>query len=110
MFTELYLHTTNPKITLFDMFRENLGSILVSVVFHTVIYSLTLNVASFIFFGKFLSSAVNVRLSVVLLFIMFFGYIARYYHVKDIYGAYRGDIEKVRAHCDRLYIGWIFIG
>jgi len=110
MFTELYLHTTNPKSTLYDLFKENLGSILVSVIFHTVIYSLTLNIASFIFFGHILSATVNMRLCMVLSLIMFFGYIARYYHVKDIYRAYRGNIEKTREHCDRLYIGWIFIG
>lgn len=110
MFTELYVDTTNPKITLYDMFRENLGSIFISVIFHTVIYSLTLNSASLIFFGKFLSTTINLRLFIVLLLIMFFGYIARYYHVKDIYRAYKGNIEKTREHCDRLYIGWIFIG
>jgi len=110
MFTELYLSTTNPKITLYDMYRENLGSILGSVIFHTVIYCAVLNIASFIFFGKFLSTIVNLRLSVILILIMFFGYIGRYYHVKDIYQAYKGDLEKTRAHCDRLYIGWIFIG
>ena len=110
MFTELYLHTTNPKITLYDMYRENLGSIIVSVIFHTVLYCAVFNVASFIFFERILSTTVNLRLSVILILIMFFGYIGRYYHVKDIYRAYKGNMEKVRAHCDRLYIGWIFIG
>ena len=110
MFTKIYLSTTNPKITLYDMFRENLSSILVSVIFHTVLYCAVFNVASFIFFGRILSSVINLRLVLTLLLIMFFGYIARYYHVKDIYTAYKGNMEKTRAHCDRLYIGWIFIG
>jgi hypothetical protein len=109
MFTELYLTTTDPTKTLGDIYRENIGSILVSVVFHTVVYAATINLAFFIFNGKWLSSVVNARLVSALLFIMFFGYIGRYYNVKDIYRAYSKDAEKTRAHADKLYIGWIFI-
>jgi hypothetical protein len=86
-----------------------MGAILASVIFHTLVYAFFLNLASFIFFNKPLSYAVNTRLVIALLFIMFFGYIARYYHVKNIYKAYAYDKEKTRIHCDKLYIGWIFI-
>ena len=110
MFTELYLKTTDPNKSLSAYFRENLASILASVIFHTVIYVFTFNLASFIFLGRSLSSRVNTRLVLVLLFIMFFGYIGRFYHVKEIYKAYGYDKEKTRVHLDKLYIGWIFIG
>lgn len=40
---------------------------------------------------------------------MFFGFFARFFHVKDIFKAYNGDIERTRNHLDKLYISWIFI-
>jgi hypothetical protein len=41
--------------------------------------------------------------------IMAFGFLARFFHVKDIYKAYDNDLEKTRSHLDKLYIGWVFI-
>jgi hypothetical protein len=40
---------------------------------------------------------------------MFFGFFARFLHVKEVYRAYGNDMEKTREHVDKLYIGWIFI-
>jgi len=48
-------------------------------------------------------------LLVFLMVVMVFGYLARFYHVKEIYQAY-GDKARARAHVDQLYVGWIFIG
>jgi hypothetical protein len=110
MFTELYLTTTDPTKTLGGIYRENTGYILVSVIFHTLVYTIAFNLVSFILFNKWLSRDMNARLVGVLLVIMFFGYIGRYYHVKDIYKAYSNDKEKTREHVDKLFIGWIFIG
>jgi hypothetical protein len=109
MFTKLYLKTTDPKITLQQMLQENMAMILVSTIFHTIVYLAFANLMSYIFFGKYLSVGINTRLTASLLFIMFFGYIGRYYHVKDIYNAYNKNADKTRYHLDRLYIGWIFI-
>jgi hypothetical protein len=41
---------------------------------------------------------------------MIFGYVGRHYEVKDIYNAYGKNMEKARAHIDKLFITWIFIG
>jgi len=109
MFTELYLKTTDPKISLPQMLQQNIGMILVSTIFHTIVYTAFANLASYIFFGKYLSVGINTRLIASLLLIMFFGYIGRYYHVKDVYNAYSKNADKTRNHLDRLYIGWIFI-
>jgi len=109
MFTELYLTTTDPTKTLGDIYREKSGSILASIIFHTAIYAIAFNLVSFILFNKCLTYTQNTRLVLVLLIIMFFGYIGRYYHVKDIYMAYSKDREKTHAHTDKTYIGWIFI-
>jgi len=109
MFTELYLKTTDPKGSLTSVLKENMMGIMVSVLFHTIIYWGFVQLVSFIFLGRGLSSAVSVRLLVALVLIMFFGYIGRYYHVKDVYNAYGHDMVKTRAHLDRLYVGWIFI-
>ena len=109
MFTKLYLDSTNPKLTLSQLFSENMFSIIVSVVFHTIVYALFFNMVSYIFMGSFLSRRTNMHMILALVLIMFFGYIGRFYHVKDIYNAYNGDMEKVRNHLDKLYITWVFI-
>jgi hypothetical protein len=110
MFTDLYLETTNPKLTLSQFFSKNImKGIIISVIFHTIIYAVFCNLISYIFFGKVLSKSINIRLIISLLFIMFFGFLARFLHVKEIYKSYHYNLEKTRNHLDRLYIGWIFI-
>ena len=110
MFTDLYLQTTDPKISLKDWVSSKIiVLIFLSVLFHTILYASFANIVSYIFFGKYLSSSVNTRLLTFLLFVMFFGFFARYFHVREIYKAYHYDLEKTRNHLDRLYIGWIFI-
>jgi hypothetical protein len=109
MFTELYLSTTNPNLSLSEMISRNTVPLLISIVFHTIVYMLFANIVSYIFFGKLLSMKINNRLFIILLLIMSFGYIGRFYHVKDVYRAYNKDMVKTRNHLDKLYIGWIFI-
>jgi uncharacterized membrane protein len=110
MFTELYLQTTNPQTSLQQFFSPVIFTmILFSTIFHTILYASTFNLASYIFYGKILSSAVNQRLILSLAIIMFLGFFARFLHVKEIYKAYNYNLEKTRAHLDRLYITWIFI-
>jgi hypothetical protein len=110
MFTKLYLDTTNPNLSLSQFFQPTIFfPMLVSILFHTIIYTLFCNMVSFIFFDKILSNSINKRLILCLLPIMFFGFIGRFFHVKEIYRAYNGNMEKTRNHLDKLYISWIFI-
>jgi hypothetical protein len=109
MFTKLYLDTTNPKNTFTQMICQNKMPLFVSVLLHTIIYSVFINLASYIFYNKMLSTDINIRLLIVLFIIMTLGYIGRYYHVKDIYNAYNKNIQKTREHLDKLYISWVFI-
>jgi uncharacterized RDD family membrane protein YckC len=110
MFTKLYLDTTNPKARFGELFEAPiLVPMIISVLFHTIIYALFCNMVSYIFFGKGLSLIVNKRLIMFLIPIMVFGFIGRFFHVKDIYRAYNGNMEKTRKHLDKLYITWIFI-
>lgn len=110
MFTKLYLDTTNPKLQFSQLLQKPIFiSIIVSVVFHTILYILFLNMTHFIFFRKILSNVTNKLLLLFLISIMFFGFFARFFHVKEIYRAYDGDITKTRQHLDNLYISWIFI-
>lgn len=107
MFTQLYLLSTNPELSLSGLIAQS-GPIFVSAVFHTVVYVAFTNVVWFIFTGSVLSNQVNQRLMIFLMTVMLFGYLARFYHVKEIYHAYQ-DAELTRRHVDQLYIGWIFI-
>jgi hypothetical protein len=110
MFTTLYLDTTNPKLRFTDMFTTRIMlPLLVSVIVHTILYISFCNMVSYIFFGKVLSNVINKRLAMFLFPIMFYGYYARFFHVKEIYNAYNGDMNKTRNHLDQLYISWIFI-
>uniref|UniRef100_A0A6C0B0M7 Uncharacterized protein n=1 Tax=viral metagenome TaxID=1070528 RepID=A0A6C0B0M7_9ZZZZ len=110
MFTDLYLTTTNPTLPLSALFTvKTMSQIILSVIFHTILYASFFNLASYIFLGKLLSKIVNTRLIISLLVIMFFGFFARFFHVKEIYRAYHKNMEKTRNHLDKLYIGWIFI-
>ena len=110
MFTKLYLDTTNPKNPFYKFLEpEILLPMIGSVLFHTILYTVFFNLVSYVFTGKVLSIIVNQRILVILLIIMFFGFIGRYLHVRDVYNAYNGDIVKTRNHLDKLYISWIFI-
>ena len=110
MFTETYLQTTDPKLPFSQLISAPIiTNIFVSVVFHTIVYSSFVNLLSFIFTGKILSTTINYRLLLSLFIIMVFGFIARFFHVKDIYKAYNNDLDKTRSHLDKLFISWIFI-
>ena len=110
MFTELYLRTTDPQLP-FSKFVSPpiLTNMIISIVFHTVVYASFVNLLNFIFTGKILSTSINYRLLLSLLLIMVFGFIARFFHVKEIYKSYDNDLDKTRNHLDKLYISWIFI-
>ena len=109
MFTKLYLDTTNPEFSLHDIIYQNSYPLMMSILFHTVVYVLFVNMCYYVFFGRFLSMKINNRLAIILLVLMTLGYIGRYYHVKDIYNAYNKDMKNTRNHLDKLYISWIFI-
>jgi hypothetical protein len=109
MFTNLYLTTTDPTLSFTKMISENKCPLLMSVLFHAIVYVLSANVTNYIFFGGVLSNQINHRLLIVLILILSLGYVARFYHVKEIYRAYGGDMVKTRNHLDNLYISWTFI-
>lgn len=108
MFTKLYLETTNPNLSVSNLFRPKiLGPMIVSILIHTIVYILFCNMISWIFFGKILSRIINMRL-MSLIPIMFFGFIGRLLHVKEIYKSY-GDMEKSREYIDKHYVSWVFL-
>jgi hypothetical protein len=39
---------------------------------------------------------------------MSFGFLGRFYHVKEIYSAYKNP-EKARDYVDKTYITWYFL-
>jgi hypothetical protein len=110
MFAKLYLDSTNPELTLYELYQPKIFyPMIISIIFHTTIYVIFCNMVSWIFFNKSLSKEINHKLILCLLFIMFFGFIGRFYNVKDIYKAYGGNMEKTRNHLDKQYITWIFL-
>jgi len=103
MFTNLYVETTNPTLTLSEFLSSRLlTKMAASVLFHTILYVLSLNMAIYVF-GYTLSSDVNIRLSIFLVLVMSLGFVARFYRVKELY--HYGGKEYV----DKSYITWYFL-
>ena len=106
MFTDLYLETTNPDLTLSEFFSARLlVKMGASVLFHTILYLVFFNIASYVLFGDTLSNDVNIRMYLFLVLVMAGGFLARFYHVKEIY---RYE-EKGKKHVDQAYITWFFL-
>jgi len=110
MFTDLYFKTTDPKISFSVFIKENLPGIILSILFHTLIYILFFNLVSYIYVNKSLTIKINIKLIISLFVIMILGYIARFYQVKDVYATYDNNLEKTRQHIDKAYVTWIFLG
>jgi hypothetical protein len=72
-------------------------------------YTIFVNIVSYIFLGKILSKIINIRLAIFLIIIMFFGFFARFFGVKEFYKAYNYNLEKTQQHIDAIYSSWIFI-
>lgn len=103
MFTDLYVETTNPTLTLSEFLSVRLlTKMAASVLFHTILYVVSLNMVSYVF-GYTLSSDVNIRLSIFLVLVMSLGFVARFYRVKELY--HYGGKEYV----DKAYITWYFL-
>jgi hypothetical protein len=110
MFVKLYHITTDPDTTWKVFFSCPVVSLMiVSIFFHIVIYVMFFNLVSFIFLKRPLSEPVNTRLVVALVVIMTLGYVARFYHVKNIGAAFR-DKQQARAYIDQRYNTWLFLG
>jgi hypothetical protein len=102
MATKLYLDTTNPSIPL----ETNIIPITISVIGHTILYTLFFNMASFIFTGRALNKKINQRLVPCLLIIMILGFIGRHYRAKDaFYTLGWGG----RNFMNQGYVNWMFI-
>jgi uncharacterized protein YqhQ len=111
MSTKLFLETTNPKLTWNDVVKKNLiFSIFLSIILNTFVYTIILNLTSYVFLGKILSNNINIRLIMVLIIIMIFGYIGRIMHAKEVYRAFHGDEKKTRDFLNQHYNSWIFLG
>lgn len=111
MFTELYLKTTNPEFRLVDFARSDvIFPVIMSVLIHTIIYLIFINLGYFIFMNHFLSNSMNLRGFSILSIIMILGYIGRVLHVKDIHKAYGNKHEKAMKHVNQHYNSWIFLG
>jgi hypothetical protein len=111
MFTQLFIETTNPKLSWSQFVSIRIMSIiLLSIIFHTLIYTIFFNLGSFIFYGKILSNQINIRLIISLLIIMFFGYIGRFIHCKQIYNDFNKNEVKTNEYINTHYNSWVFLG
>jgi hypothetical protein len=106
MFTSVYLQTTDPKI---HWSAWSWKSVVGAILFHTVLYAAVFNLANFVWRDRPFATSINVRLIPILLVIMTVGFFGRYYHVQEIYRAYKNDAEKTRQHCNHVFLTWFFM-
>jgi membrane protein YdbS with pleckstrin-like domain len=106
MATKLYLETTNPNSKLSR--PSIVFGITISVILHTVVYTLFFNLVSYIFTGRTLSGKINKRLVIALIVIMYLGFIGRYYRAKDAYKAFNGDAARTQEYMNQGYVNWVF--
>jgi hypothetical protein len=106
MATKLYLETTDPTNSLLQP-RIILG-ISISIIVHTVIYTVFFNAISYIFRGRILSNQINKRIMIGLAIIMLIGFIARHYRAKDAYNTFR-DKTLTREFMNHGYVCWVFM-
>ena len=106
MFTDLYLETTDPELSLSQFFSFRLlTKMFTSILFHTILYLLSFNAVSFVLFSNPLTFDMNTRIFIFLFVVMKLGFLARMYHVKEIY-KYE---ENGKEHVDKAYITWYFL-
>jgi hypothetical protein len=111
MFTKLFLQTTNPTLDWSVFFSVNMMSmVILSILFHIILYTSFANIASYVFLNKPLSNVVNTRMIVCLFFIMLSGYIGRVWHSKQVYKDFDNNREKTREYLYQHYNSWVFIG
>jgi hypothetical protein len=111
MFTDLYLRTTDPDFRVVQFLEPRVFCMAVlSIALHTVGYVLFINLIYYCFTERFLNAKINMRLIILLVVIMFAGYIGRVLHIKDVYSGYKYDKEKTTIHVNQHYNSWIFIG
>jgi len=111
MFTKIFLKTTNPHLTWREFFSTAiLWLIIISVFFHTILYTAFINIINYIFTNKILNTKINCRLIIFLVILMIFGYIGRFFHVKDIYNDMNRNDLKTKEYVNTHYNSWVFLG
>ena len=113
MCTDLYIITTDPHTRLIDLFRPGVFALMLfSILIHTVLYVAFFNLASYVFYGKRLNNAINSRMIISLVIIMFSGFFGRLMHVKEVYASFQKknkSIEEAKEYVDKHYASWIFM-
>lgn len=109
MFTKLFLETTNPK-TSWIAFMKLIPIICLSILVNITIYTIFLNLASYVFVNKFFSKNINMRFVGVLIIIMILGYIGRFLHAKEAYKMFQYKESKTAEYMNTHYNSWVFLG
>ena len=111
MLTKLFVNTTNPRLPWKQFFKLSMFfQITLSVLFHTLLYTLFCNIVTYVFYGKRLSNIINTRLVITLIVIMYLGYIGRFMHSKQVYKDMNGNVMKTQQYLNTHYNSWIFLG
>ena len=105
MFTKLYLDTTQPGQNPRKLLQDQ--RVYTSALVHTVFYMVLVVVIASVFKIKKIDM---LNLFILSMTIQVLGYPARAWHVNEIYKTYGDNFEAARAHIDKQYITWFFIG
>jgi fumarate reductase subunit D len=103
----LYQETTDPKLKWSVFFGGGIQSkIILSIVIHVFLYVMGLNLFVVSLYGRMLTKRQNARFCIILVIVMWVGYIGRLAHVKSIARVYQNPTAFINQH----YNSWIFLG
>ena len=101
----IFEYTTDPNTGYSDLLH---GMVIVSIIAHTVAYSMAAILFYFIIYGDMVSSMFILRFSVFLLISMPAGYIGRLARAKRLNKIH--DIEETKQIMRTAYFCWYFLG
>lgn len=111
MFTKLFLETTNFRLSWKQFFSINIWyMIIISVLFHAIVYTSFINIINYIFTSKILNTKINTRFIGFLIILMICGYISRFLHVKSVYQDMNKNELKTNEYINTHYNSWMFLG
>ena len=106
MNSNLYKLSTDPDTSYLTLLKN--PEVYISIVIHTILYTLSLIVITHIVFKISLDTLLIIRLIIFFVVVMFSGYIGRLARSKNLMKTYKNK-KTVKNMIDNAYMQWYFL-
>ena len=106
MFAGLYQDSTNPTTSYVSLIQDY--RMYLSILAHTAVYVVSFILLYYSITG-YLPSKVVAKLVIILIILMWFGYMGRLHRAKGLWKIHH-DHDKVSRRMDNAYFCWYFLG